>query len=85
MEEIGAAPIDLVPLGFLYGSGNLYANGAHLYLGRIDRIGAPQLGEGIVAVECIDVEAFERYLAAGEILDSFTVAAFCHARARGLV
>ncbi len=50
-----------------------------------DGICAPQLHEGIVAVEQYSVTEFEKLLVDGELTDSFTVAAYAHARARGLV
>jgi ADP-ribose pyrophosphatase len=84
-EEIGGRVRALTPLGFLYGTSNLSANGAHLYLAQLDSAGAPQLSEGIAAVETFTVAEFEELLLRGEILDSFTVAAYTHARLRGLL
>jgi len=84
-EEIGGRVRSLVPLGFLYGTSNLSANGAHLYIAELDAVGEPQLGEGIAAVETFAVAEFEERLLRGEILDSFTVAAYTHARLRGLI
>jgi ADP-ribose pyrophosphatase len=84
-EEIGAEAGALVPLGFLHGSTNLYASGAHLFFGRLTKLGEPQLHEGIVGIEQFTLKDFEAELLACEIVDSFTVAAFAHARMRGLV
>jgi ADP-ribose pyrophosphatase len=84
-EEIGAEAGALVPLGFLHGSTNLYASGAHLFFCRLTTLGRPQLHEGIVGIERLAPRAFETKLLAGEIVDSFTVAAFAHARLRGLL
>ena len=85
LEEIGGRATRLERLGFLHGSANLYANGAHLYFAELESVGTPQLEEGIVGIEQLSVAEFERRLLEGEILDSFTVAAFAHARLRGLV
>ena len=85
MEEIGATATSLVPIGHLLGSANLYANGAGLYLAELASVGAPQLHEAIVEVVQLTVKEFEARLLAGEILDSFTVAAFAQARLRGLL
>ncbi len=85
LEEIGARATRLVRLGFLHGSANIYANGAHLYYAELASVGTPQLGEGIVAIEQLTPTQFERHLLDGEILDAFTVAAFAHARLRRLV
>lgn len=84
-EEIGGRVRSLTQLGFLYGTSNLSANGAHLYLAQLDAVGEPQLGEGIDTVETLTVAQFEERLLRGEILDSFTVAAYTHARLRGLI
>jgi ADP-ribose pyrophosphatase len=85
MEEIGATATSLTYLGHLLGSANLYANGASLYLAQVSSIGAPQIHEAIMEVVQLTVPEFERALLAGEILDSFTVAAFTQARLRGLL
>jgi ADP-ribose pyrophosphatase len=84
-EEMGGEIIELVPLPFLHGSTNLYYNGAHLYFARLSKVGAPQLSEAIVSIEQPTLKEFERMIQAGEITDSFTVSAFCHARLRGLI
>jgi len=84
-EEIGGRVRRLERLGFLFGTTNHHANGAHLFLAELESIGAPQVGEGIGAVETLSVAEFEELLLRGEILDSFTVAAYTHARLRGLL
>lgn len=84
-EEIGGTVRQVIPLGFLYGTSNLSANGAHLFLAELESTGEPQLGEGIASVEPFTVAEFEDLLLRGEILDSFTVAAYTHARLRGLI
>jgi 8-oxo-dGTP pyrophosphatase MutT (NUDIX family)/drug/metabolite transporter (DMT)-like permease len=84
-EELGGRARVLIPLGFLHGSTNLYANGAHLFFAELDSIGAPALGEGIASIEQYSRAEFEDLLVHGEILDSFTVAAYTHAKLRGLI
>lgn len=84
-EEIGGRVRRIEPLGFLYGTSNHHANGAHLFLAELESVGEPQLGEGIGSVEVYSVAEFENLLLRGEILDSFTVAAYTHARLRGLI
>jgi hypothetical protein len=69
----------------MHGTTNLYSSGAHLYFAELDAIGEPQIGEGIAAIEQFTVREFEERLLSGEIVDSFTVAAYTHARLRGLV
>lgn len=84
-EEIGAEIKELVPLGFVYGSTNLYRAGAHLFLAHVGSIGSPQLAEGITAIEQLTTQEFENLIRKGAVLDAITVAAFTHARLRGLI
>jgi ADP-ribose diphosphatase len=84
-EETGASVGRLVSLGFLHGSTNLYGSGAHLFYAEVESVGSPQVEEGITAIEQLTPSEFETRLLAGEIRDSFTVAAFLHARLRGLI
>jgi len=84
-EEVGGEIRDLVELGFIHGSTNLHGNGAHMFFGRMIRIGAPQIEEAIASVEQVTIPEFERMLVRNEITDSVTVAAFLHARLRGLI
>ena len=84
-EEIGGEIREIVELGFLNGSTNLYANGAHMFFARLAKVGEPQLGEAITSVEQLTVAEFERMVLASEITDSFTVGTFAHARLRGLI
>jgi ADP-ribose pyrophosphatase len=84
-EEIGGEISELLPLGFVHGSTNLYANGAHMFFARLSRVGAPQIEEAIASVEQVTIAEFERLIVSSEITDSFTVAAFGHARLRGLI
>jgi ADP-ribose pyrophosphatase len=84
-EEVGGEILDLVPLGFMHGSTNLYANGAHTFFARLSKVGAPQLSEAITSVEQVSVPEFERMLRASEITDAFTVGTFTQARLHGLI
>ncbi|HTY68741.1 MAG TPA: NUDIX hydrolase [Alphaproteobacteria bacterium] len=84
-EEIGGNVGELIELGFMNGSTNLYANGAHLFFARLNGVGAPQISEAITSVEQVTVAEFERMVLASEITDSFTIGTFAHARLRGLI
>jgi ADP-ribose pyrophosphatase len=84
-EEIGGRVRSIQELGFAFGTTNQQANGARLFLAELEAIGAPQISEGIAAVETYSVAEFEDLLARGEILDAFTIAAYTHARLRGLI
>lgn len=85
LEEIGGRVRRIERLGFLFGSANLYGSGTHLFFAELEAIGEPQLGEGIAAIEQFTAQEFEARLLGGEIVDSFTVAAYTHARLRGLI
>ena len=73
------------PIGFFHSSTNLYFNGAHLFFAHLTRIGSPQLGEAITGIEQVTVPELERLIRESEITDAVTIAAFCHARLRGLI
>jgi ADP-ribose pyrophosphatase len=82
LEEIGAHAVRVEPLGFLFGSTSLYGSGSHLFFAEIENLGVPQLAEGVQAIEEYTVDEFEGLLLRGDIVDSFTVAAFSHSRLR---
>lgn len=84
-EEIGGDIADLVSLGPFLALSNLQSNHAHLFWARLSRIGRPQQEEAIASIDLLTAPEFEARLLGGEILDSFTIAAFTHARLRGLV
>ena len=84
-EEIEGRVRSLVRLGFLHGANNTFSGGGHLFLARLEAIGAGQLSEGIDTVLQITVDQFEQRVLSGEIVDAFTVAAFAHARLRGFL
>lgn len=84
-EEIGGIIRRIQPLGFLYGSSNLYGSGAHLFFAELEAVGLPQVGEGITSIEQFSIPEFEDLMRRGYILDSFTVAAFAHAKLRGFI
>jgi ADP-ribose pyrophosphatase len=84
-EEMGGEITRLERLGFLYGSTNLYRNGAHLFYAELSAIGEPQLGEGISGFEFLAIPQFEAMIREGKLHDCFAVGAFAHARLRGLL
>ena len=84
-EEIGGEIADIVPLGPFLALSNLQSNRAHLFWARLSRFGQPQQEEAISAIDLLTVREFETRLLSGEILDSFTIAAFTQARLRGLI
>ena len=85
LEEIGGVAGELVPLGFIYGTTNLFANGSYLFFTKLTSLGSPQLDEGVEAIERFSIKEFESLLQKGEIEEAFTISAFCQARIRGLL
>lgn len=84
-EEIGGEISELILLGRFYALSNLQYNYAYLFWAKLTRIGQPQRSDGIAAIEHFSIEEFEARILNGEIRDSFTLAAFTHARLRGLL
>ena len=84
-EEIGGIVRRIEALGFLYGSTNYSGSGAHLFFAELESVGLPQIGEGIESIEQVTVAEFEDLMRRGAILDSFTVAAYAHAKLRQLI
>jgi ADP-ribose pyrophosphatase len=84
-EEMGGEIARLERLGFLYGSTNLYRNGAHLFYAELSKLGEPQLGEGISGFEQLGLAEFEAMIREGRLHDCFAVGAFAHARLRSLL
>jgi ADP-ribose pyrophosphatase len=84
-EEIGGEVEQVVRLGFLYDSTGMNYDGLNVYLARLSKIGAPETAEGIESIELFTAAEFEAKLAVGDILDSVTVTAYCHAKVRGLL
>ena len=85
LEEIQGIPSELLELGFVYGSTNLYANGSHIFFATLKSIGIPQLNEGIENIEQYSPEDVESMILNGQITESFTIAAFYHAKLRNLL
>lgn len=85
LEEIEGVAGELIPLGFIYGTTNLFANGSYLFFTQLESLGSPQLDEGVEAIERYSVKEFESLLLAGEIQETHTISAFCQARLRGLL
>lgn len=49
-EEIGGEIRELVPLGLIYGATSLVSGAVAIYMAKLSRLGAPQLGEGISGI-----------------------------------
>lgn len=84
-EEIGGIVRCIEALGLVYGASNLIGDSAHLFFAELESVGAPQIGVGIETIEQFTVAEFEDLMRRGDILDSFTVAAYAHAKLRRLI
>jgi ADP-ribose pyrophosphatase len=84
-EEVGGTVASTLQLGIVHGATALMRHLVVLIYAELDSIGAPALGEGIAEIRLVAPAEMESMIAAGEITDSFTVAAVYHARLRGLL
>lgn len=85
-EETGCACADLIPLGKYYGSAGCMDEGIHLYFGRICCKGCSHPDEDeFLTLERRTPTQLEAMMAAGELSDGKTLAAFALARAKGLL
>ena len=84
-EEAEATVTGIEPLGRVFGATGFMGLSVLLYAARLEGFGRPALNEGVGEVRVVTVQVFEEMVKAGEIVDSFTLAAFLHARLRGLV
>lgn len=85
IEETGATIAELQPLGQFTPGGSSLAIRAHLFVARIDQIGASDPLEGIEDARAYPVADVERLISDGEIIDGFTMALFLRARLRRLI
>jgi ADP-ribose pyrophosphatase len=84
-EELDAKGIELSELGSIHpdtGASNVYTK---LYLARITSVGRTEANEGIDEVRQVSPEQLNVMVRAGEITDSFTLAAILQARLSGLL
>jgi ADP-ribose pyrophosphatase len=84
-EEIGAVATELVGLGRMTTAGGIVAEWMHLFLARIDRVGAADRHEAIAEIAALSVSETETMIADGRIGDGPTLAAYLRARLAGLL
>jgi ADP-ribose pyrophosphatase len=84
-EEIGANIIKLVALGEFTPGGSSLAIRADFYAAHIDRVGDPDLSDGISDVQVFDVAEVERMVRSSDIIDGFSLSLFLRARLAGIV
>jgi len=84
-EETGATPRGVVPLGGVHASTGLTSEHAELFLIEAGPPGAPAAGDGIAEIVTVPLDRFAALIADGTVTDSFTLAAWARATARGLL
>lgn len=82
-EEIGGRATDIQPLGYCFGSTATSFTGVYLFQANVSEIGVPQVSEGITGIRAFTTAECEAAIRAGDILDSFTLAAFLQAKLAG--
>ena len=85
-EETGCECAELIPLGRYYGSAGCLDEGIHLYFGKVSRKGVSHPDEDeFLTTERRTPAELEAMMAAGELPDGKTLAAFALAKAKGLL
>ncbi len=85
-EETGSTCEELIPLGRYYGSAGCLDEGIHLYFGHITCKGCAHPDEDeFLTLERRTPAELEAMMAAGELPDGKTLAAFALAKAKGLL
>ena len=88
-EELGVTPVEVVYLGRLSTDSGTGGGYDELYLARLDSGAEDALvadpGEGIDEVRAVPPDGLTQLLSDGELVDSYTIAAFALATAHGLV
>ncbi|WP_069804344.1 NUDIX hydrolase [Thermogemmatispora onikobensis] len=84
-EELGARPLRLVPLGQIHPNTGMTAECDELFYAEVAAYGETDRREAIQEILPTPLPLFERLLRENEITDSFTLAAYAQAKARGLL
>ena len=88
-EELGVTARELALLGMLDTDSGMSVSGDEIYLARLDEIppapSAEAVAEGIDEIRLVTAAELEEMVTTGELTDSFTLAAYAFARARGLL
>ena len=85
LEEIGGRADDVVALGEVHSSSGITNERSETFLARLIELGQPDRHEAVRRIDVLGVENFRRKVAAGEITDGPTLAAYTQAAARGLL
>jgi 8-oxo-dGTP pyrophosphatase MutT (NUDIX family) len=85
LEELGAAPQWLTPLGQMTPDSGLLSSVVHMFAAGYDekQLATADAGE-VSAITWVPVPELMMHVASGDITDGFTLAALCCAQARGI-
>jgi len=85
-EEIGGEPDELMALGIVSSNSGLLAGRVHLFYARYSAaIATPTDKDEVTAVRWVDLGTLLAEIAAGSLIDSFTMSAITLAAARGVL
>jgi ADP-ribose pyrophosphatase len=85
LEEIGATPTRLVPLGVVYPDTGQMATPVQLFFAEVGSYGAASAEEGIEAIRLVPPPELAELIRSGELTDGFTINAYTRAFLRGLL
>ena len=85
IEETGAYPTEMIPLGTVHTSPPLATEALHVFAARIAAPGAPQRSEGIDRIRIVPNGEIDKLVLDGTICDGSTTTALMRARIRGLL
>ncbi len=84
-EEIGASANEIIPMGSVHSSSGITNEYSEIFLARLSNIGPPDRHEAVLRIEVLSRHDFRQKVAAGEITDGPTLAAYAQAAARDLL
>jgi len=85
VEEIGILEPEIIDIGSVHPDTGISNIHTQLYLARLTGAHHIKAPEGIDELKTVTIDEFDAMLCAGEITDSFTLAAVLQARVRGLM
>jgi ADP-ribose pyrophosphatase len=84
-EELGTECLSLEPLGTIHTNSGLLSEHVHLFFARVQSCSITDKKEPIRAIKLLGLDDVKTLLCAGQITDSFTVAAMAFAEWRGFL
>lgn len=84
-EEVGGKANELIDLGIYHSNTGLEGNQVHLVYAKLEKIGKPNINEGIKETRFVNVNEIERMISNSEITDGFTIAAYTRAKLKKLI